>query len=129
MTLGYQVFAASSAEKALRVLENGIHLDLILSDIRLPGSLDGIELAREAKARRPDIQVILTSIYDEYLVDHIIRDEFRFIEKPYHLTRLREAIHTTLKEASGSSRPLVSASVKETKRADSRSNYVAATFF
>jgi DNA-binding NtrC family response regulator len=96
--LGYQVFAASSAETALRLLEHGVHLDLILSDIRLPGSMDGIELARKVKARHPDIKVLLTSGYDDSVIN-TIKDDFPFIEKPYRMAKLNEAVQAVLKDA------------------------------
>jgi DNA-binding NtrC family response regulator len=98
MELGYQVFAASSGEKALKLMEHGIQPDLILSDIRLPGGIDGIELAKEAKARRPDIKVLLTSGYDEYTVNTVIKGDFPFIEKPYRISLLNEAVQAVLKD-------------------------------
>lgn len=90
--LGYQVFTIASAENALKFLENGVHLDLLLSDIRLPGGINGIELAKKAMEQRPGIKVILTSGYAE----HSEKGSFPFIEKPYRKAELSETVHSVL---------------------------------
>jgi DNA-binding NtrC family response regulator len=90
--LGYQVFTTASAENALKFLENGTHLDLLLSDIKLSGNINGIELARKVMAQRPGIKVILTSGYAEPLE----KGCFPFIEKPYRKAELGETVHSVL---------------------------------
>jgi DNA-binding NtrC family response regulator len=94
--LGYQVFAASSAENALQFLEKGVCPDLILSDIQLSGTINGIELAKRAIERRPNTKIILTSGYDEYFQNHILKNDFPFIGKPYRLTELNDAVNSAL---------------------------------
>lgn len=60
--LGYQVFKAEDASVALNVIEQEqISLDLVLSDIRLPGELSGIELVECALNSRPNLKILLAS--------------------------------------------------------------------
>lgn len=94
--LGYQVFTTSSAENALIFLENEVHLGLLLSDIRLPGSINGIELAKRAVEQQPNIKVILTSGYMEHPPNITLQDGFSFIEKPYRLAELNKAVYSIL---------------------------------
>lgn len=94
--LGYQVFPAETGEQAAKVLKRNVHLDLLLSDIRLPGSMDGVELAQKAIEQRPNIKVLLVSGYDEYFLKNTIQNVFSFIEKPYRPADLDSAIKVVL---------------------------------
>jgi CheY-like chemotaxis protein len=58
--LGYRVLEAADADAALRVLEADAAIDVLFTDVRLPGK-SGEQLAREARRRRPGLKVILTS--------------------------------------------------------------------
>lgn len=55
---GYQVTEAADGDAALRLLDAPDHIDLLLTDIRLPGSVDGWAVARHARESRPDLPVI-----------------------------------------------------------------------
>ena len=59
--LGFRVIQAASADEALRVLEAGILIDLIVTDVRMPGTLDGLELARRVRLNWPRLKVIVVS--------------------------------------------------------------------
>ena len=59
--LGYRVVRAENAAEALRHLQQGIEVDLLFSDIVMPGQMDGIALAQTCQERYPDIPVLLTS--------------------------------------------------------------------
>jgi two-component system, response regulator PdtaR len=59
--LGFRVIQAASADEALRALEGGILIDLILTDVRMPGTLDGLELARRVRVNWPNLKVIIVS--------------------------------------------------------------------
>jgi signal transduction histidine kinase/ActR/RegA family two-component response regulator len=61
--VGYVVEGAADGEAALRKLENGLKVDLVFSDIVMPGGLSGIDLAREARRIRPSLKILLTSGY------------------------------------------------------------------
>lgn len=59
--LGFRVIQAASADEALQVLQGGILIDLILTDVRMPGTLDGLELARRVRVNWPRLKVIVVS--------------------------------------------------------------------
>ncbi|MGH6976755.1 MAG: response regulator [Stellaceae bacterium] len=58
--LGHRVLEAADADAALRIIDDGTAVDVLFTDVRLPGK-DGSQLAREARQRRPTLKVILTS--------------------------------------------------------------------
>ncbi len=58
---GYQVVEAGNADEALEYLRTQNPVELVFSDVRMPGSLDGLEFARQARRLYPDLPVILAS--------------------------------------------------------------------
>src|SRR5690348_5009919 len=58
--LGHRVLEATDADAALQIIDGGAAVDVLFTDVRLPGK-DGSQLAREARQRRPTLKVILTS--------------------------------------------------------------------
>ena len=95
---GFKVLEGSTADEAVAIIENvDIRIDLVLTDIRMPGSMDGFGLARWIRANHPDIQVILTS-GDARKMDaakELCKNE-SFFEKPYDLEVVAAQIRTTL---------------------------------
>ena len=59
--LGFEPCAAADGETALRLLDENTDIDLLLTDIGLPGAFDGPKLAEEARRRRPDLPVLFAS--------------------------------------------------------------------
>jgi CheY-like chemotaxis protein len=60
-TCGYRVIEAAGADEAILILQHlEIEIDIVLSDVEMPGSMDGFELSRWLRANRPEIDVILT---------------------------------------------------------------------
>jgi CheY-like chemotaxis protein len=94
--LGYRVTRAGSAESALGALANERHVDLVLSDIMMPGAMNGLGLARELKLRRPGLPVLLTSGYAGAVIDSAQDEKIGVLRKPYDIneldTALREAV-------------------------------------
>lgn len=90
--LGYGVTRAASAAAALGALANGRSVDLIFSDIMMPGGMNGIELAREIKRRRSDIPVLLTSGYSEAAAHDAEEVGIQILPKPYHIDELAAAL-------------------------------------
>jgi CheY-like chemotaxis protein len=68
--LGYRVLIAADAASALTVIESGVAIDLLFSDVVMPGTLKSPELARKAKERLPGIAVLFTSGYTENAIVH-----------------------------------------------------------
>ncbi len=58
---GYTVVEASSGEEALALLMAGAQIDLVFTDVRMPGPIDGIELLAYIKRAKPDLPVLVTS--------------------------------------------------------------------
>lgn len=90
--LGYEVTRAASGAAALGALADGRAVDLIFSDIMMPGGMNGVELAREIKRRRSDIPVLLTSGYSEAAVHDAELAGLQILPKPYHLDELAAAL-------------------------------------
>ena len=90
--LGYDVTRASSAAAALGALADGRSIDLIFSDIMMPGGMNGVELAREIKKRRSDIPILLTSGYAEASVHDAETAGIAILAKPYHIDELATAL-------------------------------------
>ena len=92
---GFRVLEAEDAKAALRVLADNPDVRVLFTDINMPGALDGVDLAREAHARWPEIKLVVTSGRPKP-VDKDIPDESRFVPKPYspdHLVReIRKAL-------------------------------------
>src|SRR3546814_2262046 len=58
--LGYGYLEAENAKAALEILDQGIDIDLLFTDIVMPGGMSGYDLDREAVARRPNLKVLMT---------------------------------------------------------------------
>ncbi|MGH6835271.1 MAG: response regulator [Methylocella sp.] len=78
---GFEVLAAANADEALRILEATPAVRVVFSDIEMPGSLDGLGLARHICQRWPRIGIVLTSGH-RIQADTIPR-QGRFLPKPY----------------------------------------------
>jgi len=92
--LGYRVFRAQSAAAALQLLQSGEAVDLLFSDIIMPGELDGMALARHVKEEYPDVAVLLTSGYAK--AANAQGAGFPILRKPYKLATLARAIRDAL---------------------------------
>jgi len=58
---GFAVIEAANANEAIAILKAAMVIDVVLTDVTMPGSMDGVGLARFVESQRPDIKVILTS--------------------------------------------------------------------
>jgi CheY-like chemotaxis protein len=87
--LGYTVRRVANAEAALREIElDGV--DLVFSDIVMPGKMDGLGLARHLKAVRPGLPILLASGYSDAALS--VRGDFPILRKPYEIHELSQAI-------------------------------------
>jgi PAS domain S-box-containing protein len=95
--LGYRVVESDRAAQALAVLEDE-PIDLLFSDVVMPGGIDGVELARLALARRPSLKILLTSGFPHPRGDgnaHLPA-ELALLSKPYSRQELAAALRATL---------------------------------
>jgi CheY-like chemotaxis protein len=99
--IGYQVLEASDGPKALEILERGGAVDLVFTDLIMPGGLSGREVAIRARQLRPGIKVLLTSGYAEELVhgDDLRREQLKVLRKPYQQADLAAALRDVLGDA------------------------------
>ena len=83
--LGYRVLKAKDAQSALAIIESGVPIDLLFTDVVMPGPLRSPELARKARERLPTIAVLFTSGYTDNAIVHSGRlDEgIELLSKPY----------------------------------------------
>ncbi|WP_246101953.1 histidine kinase famiy protein [Methylobacterium terricola] len=96
-SLGYHVLSARDGTEALRILERGERIDLLFSDIVMPGSVNGLILAERAQALRPNLPVLLTTDYNEDLVaDGPTVPTMDVLGKPYRKAELADRIRAAL---------------------------------
>lgn len=92
--LGHHVVRASNAEEALRLLQSDTQIDVLVSDVVMPGSMNGVELAKQAERLRPGIKILLSSGYaGETLEESLAHGrDWPFLRKPYLASELAEAL-------------------------------------
>ena len=100
--LGYRVLKARDAQSALTVIESGVAIDLLFTDVVMPGTLKSPELARKARERLPHLGVLFTSGYTENSIVHSGRlDEgVELLSKPYTREALARRIRAILAKVS-----------------------------
>jgi CheY-like chemotaxis protein len=96
--IGYQVLEAADGPSALEILRHGAHVDLLFTDLVMPGGLSGWEVAIRAREMKPGIKVLLTSGYAEELVhgDALQRERLKVLRKPYQQAELAHALRDVL---------------------------------
>ncbi|MBB3951618.1 response regulator [Aureimonas jatrophae] len=96
--LGYRVLKAVDAQSALNVVESGIPIDVLFTDVVMPGTMKSPEMARKAVERLPDLAVLFTSGYTENSIVHGGRLDagVRLLSKPYTREALARKIRHTI---------------------------------
>jgi PAS domain S-box-containing protein len=94
INLGYEVETVSNGPDALRLLRQDRNFDLLFTDVMLPKGMSGIEVAREARAIKPDLKVLLTSGYPEEVFQHHGRPDpdTLLLRKPYRRKQLADTL-------------------------------------
>ncbi|GLQ88377.1 PAS domain S-box protein [Dyella flagellata] len=92
--LGYQAAIANDAESALRMLEHNDSFELLLSDVIMPGSMDGVALARTATRQQPNLKVLLVTGYAPLNEKEAV--EFPVLGKPYRHADLARKLRELL---------------------------------
>jgi two-component system cell cycle sensor histidine kinase/response regulator CckA len=97
---GYKVFEARTGEQALDILRDQAEMELMITDMMMPG-MDGGTLARLIRVERPEIRILLISGYSEEVARGDITDseDFHFLPKPFSLGQLVAKVKDVLKEA------------------------------
>ncbi len=94
--LGFEVIHATSGASALGALANDRVIDLVLSDIMMPGGMNGIELAQRIRARRPSVPILLSSGYSDAFKSEAEKMGIAILVKPYRAQDLRQAIERVM---------------------------------
>ena len=93
-SLGYHALAASDGEEAVELLESELRIDIMLTDVGLPGAYNGWELAHVATTVRPDFYTVIMSGYSESLPEKMLMNNKPvFLQKPFDMDKL----HATLR--------------------------------
>ena len=98
--LGYRVTNAANGPRALDIINRMKDIDLLLTDIVMPGGLNGRQLADEALKVRPDLKVLFTSGYSENAIVHHGRLDagVELLSKPYRLQELAAKVRKVLED-------------------------------
>jgi CheY-like chemotaxis protein len=84
---GFDVVEASSADEAIIILESRNDISVVFTDVQMPGSMDGLKLARAVRGRWPPIQIITTS--GQCVVQAAdLPEGGRFLPKPYNAVQV-----------------------------------------
>lgn len=94
--LGYRVMSAHNGREALQILKGFEKIDLLFSDIVMPGGINGVQLAEQARRLQPTLKVLLTSGYTAGVLKdtHALPKQFPVLGKPYR----REQLAASLRE-------------------------------
>jgi DNA-binding NtrC family response regulator len=89
--VGFDVVTTENAGDALAAIDSGIHVDLVFTDINMPGAMDGVGLAHWLSVHRPLLPIILTSGEPRPELERSA-PRYRFVRKPYSLDALEHDI-------------------------------------
>jgi CheY-like chemotaxis protein len=90
-SIGYAVLHVKSAAAALDTLAAGRTIDVVFSDVMMPGGMSGVDLAREVRRRRPDLPVVLTTGFIE-VARTAMAEGLQVLVKPYQLETLARVL-------------------------------------
>ncbi len=97
--LGYQVLEASSPAAAADIIRSGRHIDLMFSDVVMPGPMSSLQLGELVRAHLPQAQILYTSGYAEGVLAHEgkLQDNVNLLQKPYDFAALSARIRHLLR--------------------------------
>ena len=98
---GARVQRADDAMQALQLIDAGAHIDVVLSDVMMPGTMDGLALARRLRALRPKLPVVLITAFSQSLAG--ASDGFKVLTKPCPQDELLLALNEAIRTPAGSS--------------------------
>jgi CheY-like chemotaxis protein len=88
--LGYTVLEAANSQSSLQIVESGARIDLLVTDVGLPGGMNGRQLADAARERRPGLKVLFLTGYAESVAagKDGIEQGMEIMSKPFALDKL-----------------------------------------
>ncbi|AWL06678.1 response regulator [Massilia oculi] len=105
--LGYEVLEAGSAAEAAEIIEGGRHIDLVFTDVIMPGPVSSLQLGEIVRRHLPECQVLYTSGYAEGVLAHEgkLDSSVHLLQKPYHPDALSARIRHLLRRAKRAAKP------------------------
>ena len=97
MEAGFQVILATTADEALQILLSSTPIDLVLTDIRMPGSIDGLGLAHRVRSEWPDMKIVFMSAHLRDMSEAAVADAF--LCKPFPLSSVIDCVERLLAKA------------------------------
>jgi CheY-like chemotaxis protein len=91
---GFYPFAVRNAEEAIRMISVGVAVDIVFSDVRMPGAMDGYGLARWVRENRPDLPILLASEEVSNATAQLC--EVETLAKPYDFDVAAQKLHETI---------------------------------
>jgi two-component system, response regulator PdtaR len=88
---GFTVLEASNADEAIAILESRSDIRIVFTDVEMPGSMDGLKLARAIRGRWPPIELVLTSGRSAFR-EADLPERGRFLAKPYQSHRVADIL-------------------------------------
>jgi len=98
LELGYRVLHAADGKSGLQILKDGVQVDLLFTDVVMPGELTGPELAVQAKLMQPNLAILFTSGYtrDALTTDGRLSEGVQLLSKPYDQKQLAQRVRQVL---------------------------------
>ena len=89
---GYAVIEAFNGDEAISILAAGAPIDLVITDVRMPGSADGLDVLHFVRRTRPELPVVVTSGHLEPRLAQV-GGAVRFLPKPCNLNLIVDTVH------------------------------------
>lgn len=94
-TRDFRVYGASNADEAISLLELHSDIQVVFTDIQMPGSMDGLKLAHYIRGRWPPVKLIITSAHARPLAEDM-PVESEFFRKPYQLAHVADHLRAKI---------------------------------
>jgi signal transduction histidine kinase/CheY-like chemotaxis protein/integral membrane sensor domain MASE1 len=94
--IGYEAHWVQDGKAALAALDRNPRIELVMSDILIPGGTSGLELARILREHRPELPVVLATGYSQYALP-VVEEGLRLVEKPYRREVLAASLRAAIK--------------------------------
>ena len=92
---GFIAIEAANADEAIRILESRTDIRIVFTDVNMPGSIDGLKLARAVRHRWPPVKIVVVSGLIKLAPDDLPLDTV-FLPKPYRSSQITQAFHDLL---------------------------------
>jgi CheY-like chemotaxis protein len=97
--IGFQAERVRGGQAALAALERDPTIELVMSDIMMPGGISGLELARTLRQHRPEPPFLLATGYSQYATQ-VVKEGFALVEKPYRRDILAASLRVAVERVS-----------------------------